>query len=429
VLDRHKSPGVSPRGALVALLALGLALVVPRTPWSAAPRAEPDRAAISRSGVLGGASYLIEVPASWQGGLVVFAHGIQRGPGPGSVSTPPIGNHILASGHAWIASGYRAREYQPHLFLEDLVALRELFLKEVGQPRWTIIYGQSMGGHIVVASMELRPNLYQGGLSECGLVDGISIADYLMAYTAAAELIAGVPLLDAPDKEAFARILNERVVPALGMPGAYTARGKQFDSVVKYLMGGDQAGNDLPLRLQGLQRRYLLNMVYRPRDFENEPNPGLRAASTVHVRYRIDPGLGLTADELNARVRRLHPANDARSPGVNPVYAERTGALRAPLLTLHETGDAWVPLSFEQSYRRRTIAARTDHLLVQRVMRAGSHCGFDGDTREQAFDDLVAWMERGVRPVGEDVLAPDLSRIGLTWTRTLHPEDPLALRR
>ena len=249
------------------------------------------------------------------------------------------------------------------------------------------------------------------------------------AYTAAAELISGVPLLDAPDREAFARMVNERVVPALGLPGDYTARGRQFDSVVKYLMGADQAGNDLPLRLQGLKRRYLMNLNYRPRDVETNPNPGSRAASTVHIRYRIDPGLGLSEDELNARVRRVQPARDARSPSANPVYAERTGRIKVPLLTLHETGDAWVPLSLEQSYRRRTIAAGTDHLLVQRVFRAGSHCGFDGEMRERAFDDLVAWIERGVRPAGEDVLAPDLSRIGLQWTSQLHPEDPLALRR
>jgi hypothetical protein len=90
------------RRALVVLIALGLALVV--------PRAEAQRAAISRSGVLGGAPYRIEVPENWRGGLVVFAHGIQWGPGPGAVNPPPIGTHILGEGHAWIASGYRARE-------------------------------------------------------------------------------------------------------------------------------------------------------------------------------------------------------------------------------------------------------------------------------------------------------------------------------
>jgi pimeloyl-ACP methyl ester carboxylesterase len=428
-MEARKRPRVSPWGALIGLLALGFVFGVPHAPWSGAPRAEPQRAAISRSGVLGGADYLIEVPADWRGGLVVYAHGIQRGPGPGAVAPPPIAHHIIGQGHAWIASGYRAREYQPHLFIEDLVALRELFLKEIGQPRWAIIYGQSMGGHIVVATLELRLGLYQGGLAECGLVDGIGIADYLMAYVAAAELISGVPLLDAPDRQTFWQIVNERVVPALGTPGSYTTRGRQFDSVVTYLMGADQAGTDLPLRLQGLQRRYLLNFIHRPPDVEKATNPGVRAASTVHIRYRIDPGLGLIENELNARVRQIRPAKDARSPSVNPVYAERTGRLTVPLLTLHETGDAWVPLSLEQSYRRRTIAAGTDHLLVQRVIRAPSHCGFYGETRERAFDDLVAWIERGVRPEGEDVLAPDLSRIGLKWTPVLHPEDPLSSRR
>ena len=416
------------RCALVVLLVVVLAVIAPGAPWSGAPGAQTSRPAINRQGELGGAPYLMAVPENWQGGLVVFAHGIQRGSGPGDATRPPIASHLASAGHAWISSGYRAREYQPHLFIEDLAALRELFLKEVGPPRWTIIYGQSMGGHIVVASLELRPGLYQGGLAECGLVDGIGIADYLMAYTAAAELISGVTLFDLPDRDAYNRAVGE-LVQTLGMPGSYTARGRQFDSVVKYLMGGDQAGNELPLRLDGLSRRYLLNVMYRPRNLDAEPNLGLRAASTVDVKYRIDPGLGLSADEINARVRRVHPFKDARSASVNPVYAERTGRLTVPLLTLHETGDAWVPLSLEQSYRRRSIAAGTDHLLVQRVYRAGSHCGVDGKIRQQAFDDLVAWIERGVRPKGEDVLAPDLSRIGLEWTPTLLLDDPLASTR
>jgi acetyl esterase/lipase len=415
--------------ALVTLLTLLLAVLTARVPWSGAPRAEPERPSINRRGVLAGADYLIAVPKNWHGGLVVYAHGIQYGPGPGAVTAPPLGNHILGEGHAWIASGYRAREYRPDVAIEDLNALRELFLKEVGTPRWTVIYGQSMGGHIVVASLEQWPGRYQGGLAECGLVDGISIADYLLAYTAAAELISGVRLLDAPDKDTFAQILNERVMPALGMPGSYTARGRQFDSIVKYLMGADQAGHELPLRLHGLQGRYLMNMQWRNPDVEKEDRPGARAASTVQIRYRIDPGLGITSDEINARVRRLHPATGARSPGADPVFAERTGKLTVPLMTLHETGDAWVPLSLEQLYRRRTIAAGTANLLVQRVVRAGSHCGYDGVTREQAFDDLVGWIEHGVRPQGDDVLATDLSRIGLRWTPILFPEDPLAARR
>ena len=59
---RKKAP---PQHALIALLAVGLAIVVPCAPWSAASRGEP-RAAINRGGVLGGADYLIEASPDWR---------------------------------------------------------------------------------------------------------------------------------------------------------------------------------------------------------------------------------------------------------------------------------------------------------------------------------------------------------------------------
>ena len=107
---------MSRRRAIVALLAVVLAVV--------ALRAEAQRAAISRRGELGGADYAIEVPENWRGGLVVYAHGIQYGPGRGAFGSPPIAGHIIDSGHAWIASGYGTREYRPHVGVQDLLALR-----------------------------------------------------------------------------------------------------------------------------------------------------------------------------------------------------------------------------------------------------------------------------------------------------------------
>jgi hypothetical protein len=41
------------------------------------------------------------------------------------------------------------------------------------------------------------------------------------------------------------------------------------------------------------------------------------------VKYRIDPGLGLS-ETRSTHVRRVQPFKDARSASVNPVYAERT---------------------------------------------------------------------------------------------------------
>ena len=152
----------------------------------------------------------------------------------------------------------------------------------------------------------------------------------------------------------------------------------------------------------------------------------------MRARCRSDtgstPALGVAEDELNVKVRRIAPAEGARSRSVNPALAELTGRITVPVLAIHETGDARVPWSNQQAYRRRTVAAGTAHLLVQRAVRWPSHCGFDGEIREQAFDDLVAWMEKGIKPDGDDVLAPDVSTLGLRWTPLRHPEDPVQRR-
>ena len=296
--------------------------------------------------------------------------------------------------------------------------MRDLFIREIGRPRWTIIHGQSMGGHIAISSLELHPGVYQGALIECGVTDGVTVADLGLAYQAAAEYFAGAPLLDDTARPDLAARVSELWLPALGEPGSYTAQGARFDSVVKHLFGGD-----LPLRLQGLRPRYFLNMIL----FRRTETLG-RAGSTLHIRYHIDPGLGVDEDELNRRIRRFAPAAGARSSETNPVFAEPTGHITVPVLTLHETGDARAPFSLEQSYRRRTLTAGTSRLLVQRAIRWPGHCAIDGDVREQAFDELVAWIERGIKPDGDDVLAADVSKLGLRWTHILHPDDPARRR-
>jgi pimeloyl-ACP methyl ester carboxylesterase len=352
-----------------------------------------------------GADFLIGVPANWNGGLVIYAHGYEGElPGRGTVQVSPMGGHLIDKGIAWAATGYRAATYRPDWFLEDVLALRRHFIKEVGPVRWTVIHGLSMGGHVAVAGLELHPEIFQGAITECGVVDGVGLIDWLYAYTAAAEYFSGAALLDTP-RPAFNTLLNEAVVPALGMPGNYTARGRQFDSVVKHLSGGD-----VPLRLEGLTRRYLANL--NPRD------PGAlaarefgRHADTRGIRYAIDPGLGLDAETLNRDIRRVEPVPGARSRAANPVFAEFTGRLQRPLITLHETADFRVPLAIEQNYRRRANAAGSDKWLVQRVAAGAGHCATDARAREQALDDLLAWMETGVAPRGDD-LSGDLGRLG-----------------
>ena len=244
---------------------------------------------ISRRGTYEGGRYLIEVPADWNGGLVLYAHGFH------GTYDSPLTSHLLDRGYALAASSYRAEGYRVDLFVEDMRALLELFIREVRRPRWTIIHGQSMGGHVAIASLELQPGLYQGALIECGVIDGIGLADFYVAARAAAEYLGGVNLFEAPDRETLVRRVNQQWLPLMGMPPAYTARGRRFDSVLKYLMGGD-----LPLRLQGLPPYY--------------------------IRYLV-PGAGPDTRELFARrEHRAHPVSDRPRPRRCRGRAQRQGA-------------------------------------------------------------------------------------------------------
>jgi hypothetical protein len=367
-------------------------------------------------GVLGGANYRINVPPDWNGGLVMFAHGYEgEGSGAGAVRDAPLDRHLTQRGYAWAASGYRAWGYRPDWFLLDLLALRAHFINRFGEPRWTIIHGQSMGGHVSISSLELHPDAYQGALIECGVIDGVGLSDWLHAYTAAAEYFSGLPLLDTPYQE-FDALVHSRWLPAMGEPGYYTERGRRFDSVVKHLAGGD-----VPLRLEGLALRYVQDL--HPRD----PGPAgarefSRHADTRQIQYGIDPGLGIDAETINREIPRVAPPPGARSYEVNPVFAELTGRIRVPVMSLHETADFRVPFRLEEDYRRRTEKAGTSQLLVQRALRRPGHCGIENAERETAFDDLVAWIENGTVPAGDDVLG-DVSQLGLNWTRSRNPHD------
>ena len=43
--------------------------------------------------------------------------------------------------------------------------------------------------------------------------------------------------------------------------------------------------------------------------------------------------------------------------------------------------------------------------------------------RQPAFDDLVAWIENGAEPAGDEVLG-EVSQLGIRWTPLRQPKDP-----
>ena len=80
------------------------------------------------------------------------------------------------------------------------------------------------------------------------------------------------------------------------------------------------------------------------------------------------------------------------------------GTPPVPVLSIHTTGDLFVPIEMEQHYAREVRANGLDHLLVQRAIRDIGHCTFTAKEIENAYSDLFAWVEEGVVPAGEDLI-------------------------
>lgn len=372
-----------------------------------------------------GGLYRIEIPEAWNGELVLWAHGfvdhrspqgsrLRVGfPGAGQAGQgPTLREHLIAKGFAWAASSYRCNGYVPGVGLLDTMALTGVFTKmnDGRTPARVYLTGGSMGGHVTVLGMQEFPTNFAGGLAMCPA--GPGQMDFLTAVGAVSELISGVTVSDGTRDRDVARLTG-----VLGQPPAYTARGRQLASVQVEISGGPR-----PFAVEGLAPRFTQN-VTAAASIVNEVAWD-RVATNASFRYAIDESLGLTADAINARVRRKAADPVARS--ARGQYEETVpfdGRIERPLMTLHGTGDLFVPISLEQSLKRAVDAAGTQHLLIQRIMRIPGHCGFSRTEQTRAFDDLVRWVHGEARPEGDDVFG-DLADAGLKFTDPIRPGDP-----
>lgn len=369
-------------------------------------------------GQVSGSGYRIEMPDKWNGDLVLYAHGFRSTTPQLNVTNLPVRELAIQQGFAWAASSFRANGYNPEDGVQDTLILRELFIQQFGTPKRTYIYGSSMGGHVVVASLEQYPDVYAGGLSECGVVSGIGEFDYLLSYVLLAGYFAGVDPTTLPkgDIQGASAMLTQKLYLALGESAdKLTDKGKQFRSAVIHLTGGHR-----PFAEEGFANRYKAN-------FEGgfgvllDPSFKGRAATNVDVQYHVDPGLDDAA--LNAGVKRVAADPNARNAEQHYEYTRFKGSLKAPLLTIHDTGDLFVPISLEQQYRATVDAAGASAMLAQRAIRRYQHCDFSPAERTRAWNDLVAWVAEGKRPDGND-LRGSLLEVGKMFTQPLRLDDP-----
>jgi pimeloyl-ACP methyl ester carboxylesterase len=372
-----------------------------------------------------GGAYRIEIPENWNGELVLWAHGYVANAGaqgsrlrvgvPGVGEGDPFRRHLISSGFAWAASSYRCNGYVPGNGLLDTMALLDMFKRVYpgNAPQRVYLTGVSMGGHITLLGMQEFPTTFAGGLALCA--SGPGEMDFLTSVAAASELITGVTVTQATRAKDV-----QQLTAILGKPPAYTDKGRQLASVQVQISGGAR-----PFALEGLASRFIENasaVAGRGDDVWN------RVASNADVKYQIDEGLGLSDAAINSSVRRK--AADAEIRSERGPYEEAIpfdGQIARPVLTLHGSGDLYVPISLEQSLRRTVDSAGRSSWLVQRIIRSPGHCNFSAREQTDAFDALVAWARSGKRPDGDEVLG-DLTDAGMKFTNPLRPGDPGAVR-
>lgn len=375
-------------------------------------------------GVLNGALYKVEVPAKWNGQLVMYAHGFRGNGNTLTVDAPSIRRYLIQKGYAWAASSYSKNYYDVRAGVEDTNALALGFNaiatqngRTLAAPTKTFITGVSMGGHITAAAIEdeafateVHKVKYNGAVPMCGVVGDTELFNEFSAMQVTAQALAGVP---AYPTDKFADI-NSLVTTALfgvaklGNVVTPTAgAGTQYASVVENITGGTRPMYDIGLKYGGAFASAYGTFVADP----NTPYGSVTGILNKNVLDTTGFTYTITGDAagsaaLNASAQKITPAVDAnrlRTDGLRWI-PKANGEFKIPVVSIHTLGDLFVPFSMEQVYQKRVAAKGNSAYLVQRAIRGISHCDFTVAEMSTAFDDMAKWEAGGAKAAGDDVV-------------------------
>ncbi len=372
-------------------------------------------------GVLRNAGWRIEIPADWNGELVMWAHGF-RGTGTRLFFNPeevPMREWLLENGYAWAASTYAKNDYNVGTAVIDTRRLARHFRRVAhARPERTYIAGASMGGHITAASIERYRNFYDGAMPVCGVLGDYELFDYFLDFNLAASQIA-LGTSQFPVEADYSTVTAPQIKAALeAAPGTWpavlNADGEAFKQLVELRSGGDRPNfdeawffwNSFPDNGSGIPGNFLFDLGNGDGTIAEKPKLVL---DNTDVFYETDliPGSSNPLEEsLNADIHRVSMDFGARRNTARSGSPELKGRIKVPVLTMHNLGDLFVPFNMETEYEATVAARGNSHLLVQRAIRGSGHCGFTTAEYEQGFSDLVDWVETGHRPEGDAVGDP-----------------------
>lgn len=372
--------------------------------------AVPAATAADYSGEINGAPYLIRVPANWNGTLVVHAHGyrdaadqagqVDDRSAPASPN-PALEPALLAQGYAIAGSAYKTNGWAVKDGIADTKALVSFFRDTVGQPSRTLLWGFSMGSIVTFALAEQTAGHFDGYLAACAVAAGTSRAwDGALVTAAAYDAAFGWPA-------SWGTIGNVRNDVNFGtdvfpkMLGELSSFGK-FE-FIRLVTGAAPSAFPSPFYPNWILTNMFFATEARGELERRAGGPVVQNLTHVYTLSTADKAylafLGVNADPLLAT---MNAGRTISAPPSSRNYVEHwadySGKIKKPLLTLHTQTDTLVPVSHESAYAATVAAAGRTGLLAQTFTSGNGHCNFTGQQLLTALGALNSWVATGTKP-------------------------------
>lgn len=327
-------------------------------------------------GKINGADYFICIPENWNGGLLMYAHGyisMDEETEPFVKEVNDFVEIFTSRGFAYAYSAYRRKGLVLKEGVEDTEALRSYFESTYGIAETTIITGHSMGGMITIATIERYPAEYDGAMPLCGwlapahslfknVLDMLVTYDYLFGDNNG-EIVTGDQVIEAD-------IIRERLEQKPELARLY--------------------GEHFRIRIADLAEMIEFNQ------FVSKETVGWLGGLPVGNLLTIYSGFGDRDTSLNKNVLRY--AKDPEASEYTILYNTPSGMISDPVLALHTTYDALLPVYNYSYYEQITEIRQTSDLYMQQYVVRDGHCYFSLEETGEAFDQLLNWIETGKRP-------------------------------
>lgn len=388
------------RRLLAATLVASMAMVglAPTTAQAAAPT--------RYDGALpNGATWIADVPANWNGTLLLYSHGYNPSPTNPPVNSPDpaTAEALLARGYALAGSSYSRSGWVADTAASDQLDTLRAVTALIGKPRRAIALGTSFGGMITGQLAERGGRVLDGAVATCGLMGGgIDLHNYQLdgSHAVAALLLAGeqVKLVHYTDPaEAFATA--GRMVAAMDQAQA-SPEGRARLALITALyqepawvqgqpkpepddLEGQVAGQYQNLR--GILPFILLGRYDMEQSAGGNPswNKGVNYGRQLAESGRLSQvarlyqraGADLRAD-LDLLTRTADVTADPAAYRWMLRTSTLTGRVAMPVLTLHTTDDGLVPVQHEEEYGEDVRDSGAASLLRQAYTDHAGHCTF-----------------------------------------------------